>query len=87
LKHDSKHYKVLMVPKRKPIMQESAEYQVLKQTNITVKNDYDLAIAEAINIAGKNKRLKGFDAARKKLNRDLSNANDLYQKTIRRGVL
>ena len=68
-------------------MQESAEYQVLKQTNTTVKNDYDLAIAEAINIAGKNKRLKGFDAARKKLNRDLSNANDLYQKTIRRGVL
>ena len=68
-------------------MQESAEYQVLKQTNITVKSDYDLAIAEAINIAGKNKRLKGFDAARKKLNRDLSNANDLYQKAIRRGVL
>ena len=68
-------------------MQESAEYQVLKQTNVTVKNDYDLAIAEAITITGKNKRLKGLNAARKKLNKDLGNANDLYQRAIRRSVL
>jgi len=68
-------------------MPDSSEYQVLKQTVNSVENNYDTAIAEAITIPGRNKRLKHFNAARKILNKELRDANDLYQKAVRRGVL
>ena len=68
-------------------MQDSAEYEVLKQTLSTLQTAFHLDIAHAIIIPGRNKRQKSLDTARKKLNKGLGKAIDLYQKGIRRGVL
>lgn len=68
-------------------MPDSTEYQVLKQTNKTIEDNYHLAIAEAIALPGRTKRLKHFDDARKILNGEFRKASDLYQKAVRRGVL
>ena len=68
-------------------MPDSSEYQVLKQTINSVENNYDTAIATAIIVPGRNKRLKHLNAARKILNKELRDANDVYQKAVRRGVL
>jgi hypothetical protein len=68
-------------------MPDSSEYQVLKQTNKTIEDNYHIAIAEAIAKPGRAKRLKHFDTARRILNKEFRKANDLYQKAIRRGVL